>query len=60
LQYLGLLTVSHLPIQPSFATLTFFIKGAAPKVVLEATNEKTLEVVTMECLLEHAYYMDQV
>lgn len=29
--------------------------GMAPKVVLEATNELTLEVVSMEMLLEHAY-----
>ena len=30
--------------------------NAAPKVVLEATNEKTLDIVSMEILLEHAYY----
>ena len=30
--------------------------GVAPKVVLEATNEKTLEVVAMNQLIEHAYY----
>ena len=30
--------------------------GCAPKVVLEATNEKTLDIVSMDELLEHAYY----
>ncbi|MCO6500426.1 MAG: DUF2237 domain-containing protein [Vicingus serpentipes] len=30
--------------------------GVAPKVVLEATNEKTLEVVSMDQLIEHAHY----
>lgn len=34
--------------------------GAAPKVLLEATNEKTLEIVTMDSLLEHAFYIDKV
>lgn len=29
--------------------------GMAPKVVLEATNELTLNVVSMKMLLEHAY-----
>lgn len=29
--------------------------GMAPKVVLEATNELTLNVVSMDMLLEHAY-----
>jgi uncharacterized protein (DUF2237 family) len=29
--------------------------GMAPKVVLEATNELTLNIVSMEMLLEHAY-----
>lgn len=29
--------------------------GLAPKVILEATNEKTLDYVSMEDLLEHAY-----
>jgi len=29
---------------------------AAPKVVLEATNEKTLEIVSMDILLEYAFY----
>jgi uncharacterized protein (DUF2237 family) len=33
--------------------------GAAPQVVLEATNEKTLEYVTMEELLEHAYKVEK-
>jgi len=30
--------------------------GCAPKVVLEATNEKTLSIVPMEVLIKHAYY----
>lgn len=30
--------------------------NAAPKVVLEATNERTLDVVKMEVLIQHAYY----
>ena len=34
--------------------------NAAPKVVLEATNEKTLEIVAMDVLIEHAYYADKV
>jgi uncharacterized protein (DUF2237 family) len=34
--------------------------NAAPKVLLEATNEKTLEVVDMEILIQHAYYTDKV
>jgi len=33
--------------------------NAAPKVVLEATNEKTLEIVSMDTLIEHAYYSKQ-
>lgn len=28
----------------------------APKVVLEATNEKTLDVISMDNLIEHALY----
>ena len=32
--------------------------NAAPKVYLEATNERTLEVVSMDILLEHAYYKE--
>ena len=31
-----------------------FDAGVAPKVVLEATHEKTLEVVTMQQLIDHA------
>lgn len=31
----------------------------APKVVLEATNEKTLSIVPMEVLIKHAYYSKQ-
>lgn len=34
--------------------------NAAPKVVLEATNEKTLEIVPMAVLLKHAYYTPEV
>ena len=34
--------------------------GKAPKVLLEATNEKTLEIVSMEVLLENIYYADKV
>lgn len=34
-------------------------RGFAPKVVLEATNEKTLEVIPMEVLIKHAYYAKQ-
>jgi len=34
--------------------------NAAPKVILEATNEKTLEIVQMNILIEHAYYADKV
>ena len=30
--------------------------GYAPKVVLEATNEKTLDILSMDELLKHAYY----
>jgi uncharacterized protein len=34
--------------------------GKAPKVLLEATNEKTLEIVSMDILLENIYYADKV
>jgi uncharacterized protein (DUF2237 family) len=34
--------------------------NAAPKVVLEATNEKTLDLVEIETLIEHAYYANKV
>ncbi len=34
--------------------------NAAPKVVLEATNEKTLDIVPMDVLLKYAYYKDKV
>ncbi|MCB0380788.1 MAG: DUF2237 domain-containing protein [Flavobacteriales bacterium] len=34
--------------------------NAAPKVLLEATNEKTLEIVGMDVLVAHAYYTDKV
>jgi uncharacterized protein (DUF2237 family) len=30
--------------------------GKAPKVVLEATHEKTLDIVSMDELIEHAHY----
>jgi len=33
--------------------------GCAPKVVLEATNEKTLNIVPMDVLIKHAYYTKQ-
>lgn len=33
--------------------------GMAPKVILEATNELTLNVVSMEMLLEHAYKKEE-
>ena len=29
--------------------------GCAPKVVLEATNEKTLDIVSLDKLIEHAF-----
>ena len=32
--------------------------GKAPEVVLEATHEKALEIVTFESLLEHKYLAD--
>ncbi len=34
--------------------------GAAPKVLLEATHERTLDLVGMDILIEHAYYADKV
>lgn len=34
--------------------------NAAPKVLLEATNEKTLEILEMDVLVAHAYYADKV
>jgi uncharacterized protein (DUF2237 family) len=30
------------------------LNGCAPKVVLEATNEKTLDIVPMDVLIKHA------
>lgn len=30
--------------------------GCAPKVVLEATHEKTLDLVSIDVLIEHAHY----
>jgi hypothetical protein len=35
--------------------LEAYKEGAAPNVILEATNELALEVVEMEQLLEHAH-----
>ena len=34
--------------------------NAAPKVLLEATNEKTLDIIEMDVLVAHAYYADKV
>lgn len=34
--------------------------NAAPKVLLEATNEKTLDIVDMDILVANAYYADKV
>ena len=34
--------------------------GKAPKVLLEATNEKTLDIVSMDILLKNIYYADKV
>jgi uncharacterized protein (DUF2237 family) len=34
--------------------------NAAPKVILEATNEKTLDIVSMDVLIENAFYADKV
>jgi len=34
--------------------------NAAPKVLLEATNEKTLDIIPMDILVQHAYYADKV
>ena len=34
--------------------------NAAPKVILEATNEKTLDLVSMDVLIEHAFYSQEV
>jgi uncharacterized protein (DUF2237 family) len=34
--------------------------NAAPKVLLEATNEKTLTIIDMDVLVKHAYYTDKV
>ncbi len=34
--------------------------NAAPKVLLEATNEKTLEIIEIDVLVKHAYYADKV
>ena len=31
-------------------------KNCAPKVILEATNEKTLDIVSLDALVEYAYY----
>ena len=34
--------------------------NAAPKVLLEATNEKTLDIIEMDVLVSHAFYADKV
>jgi uncharacterized protein (DUF2237 family) len=34
--------------------------NAAPKVLLEATNEKTLDIIPMDVLIEHAFYPEKV
>lgn len=34
--------------------------NVAPKVLLEATNEKTLDIVPMDVLIEHAFYPEKV
>ena len=34
--------------------------NAAPKVLLEATNEKTLDLIEMDVLVSHAFYADKV
>ena len=33
--------------------------NAAPKVILEATNEKTLDLVSMDVLIKHAFYSQE-
>lgn len=35
--------------------LEAYLAGKAPKVVLEATHEKTLEIIPLDALIEHAY-----
>jgi len=39
--------------------LEAYENNAAPKVVLEATHEKTLEIVPMDVLIKHASYSKQ-
>ena len=34
--------------------------NAAPKVILEATNEKTLDIIPINILIENAFYKDKV
>ena len=34
--------------------------NAAPKVILEATNEKTLDIIPINILIENAFYTDKV
>jgi uncharacterized protein (DUF2237 family) len=36
-----------------------FENNAAPKVLLEATNEKTLEIIDMKTLVAHAHYAEK-
>lgn len=39
--------------------LEAYQNGCAPKVVLEATNEKTLEIISMDILIKNALYKNQ-
>jgi len=34
--------------------------NAAPKVILEATNEKTLDLISMDVLIKHAFYNQEI
>ena len=36
-----------------------YLAGKAPKVVLEATNEKTLQVVPLDALVAHAFKQEE-
>jgi uncharacterized protein (DUF2237 family) len=40
--------------------LEAYNNDAAPKVVMEATNESALEIVSMEILLQHAFITSEV
>ena len=39
--------------------LEAYQNGCAPKVVLEATNEKTLEIISIDVLIKNALYKNQ-